>query len=167
MGVISIRIPEDVYERYKSLSNEERRKYYNIIQGFITALLKGDVNDPNKSVFNINVNVGCRDRGGVKEVERLFIYVTEALKIVRKVLLSDVRLPQLIKELRNAFVAIALNTTKDVEKYVRGIQKSYSKLIDMYINNNEDKEEIRKTLEEIEKELFQLHNYLSRKYPVF
>ena len=165
MGVIGVKIPEDVYKKYKELSSEERLKYYKAIQGFVIALLR-DGKSVNSPIYNINISM-CRDRGGVKEVERLFIYVTEALKIVRKVLLSDVRLPQLIKELRNAFVAIALNSSKDVEKYVRGIQKSYSKLIDMYINNNEDKEEIRKILEEIEKELFQLHNYLSRKYPVF
>jgi len=54
---------------------------------------------------------------------------------------------------------------KKVETQLRSIQKSLKKLIYLYIEKQEETSEARQILEEIEKQLFQLKDYLADKYP--
>jgi hypothetical protein len=169
MGVIGIRIPSELFERYRSLPSEERLKIYRAIQGFAIALLNGEAKNAGNAVYNISVNICSeRSKGSVKDAEKLYIAVVEALKLLRELPLKKASLAKIVKELRRVLAAIALQAVdKHVEKQLKNIQKSFRKLIEMYIERREDAEEVKRILEELEKQLFQLHSYLAEKYPVF
>ena len=109
-----------------------------------------------------------RERRTVKGVEKLYIYVVEALRTVRALRTGATPLPKVVRELRKVLVAVALNAVDSkVEAYLRETKRSFRKLIEMYVERRENVEEAGKVLEEIEGQLYQLHQYLTSKYPVF
>ena len=164
---VSFRVPRDVYERYRSLPPEKRREVYKAVQGFIVALLRGEPPPEGRVVYNIRVEA-CRERRTVKGVEKLYIYVVEALRTVRALRTGATPLPKVVRELRKVLVAVALNAVDSkVEAYLRETKRSFRKLIEMYVERRENVEEAGKVLEEIEGQLYQLHQYLTSKYPVF
>lgn len=166
-ATLGFRVPREVYERYRSLPPEKKREVYRAVQGFIIALLRGEPPEGSRVTYNVRVEA-CRDRRTVKEVEKLYIYVVEALKAVRELRASATPLPKLVRELRKPLVAIALNAVdRRVEGYLRGIHEAYRKLIEMYIERRENVEEVGRVLSEVEEGLYQLHQYLVSKYPVF
>jgi len=171
MSILCIRVPREVAERYRSLPREERLKLYSALQGFAAALLKGQTAvDDNKAVYNISIDV-CREgrgKGSVKDAEKLYIVVEEALRLLRELSLNNASLAKIVKELRRILAAIALQAVdKHVEKQLKNIQKSFRKLVELYIERREDAEEAKHIVEDMEKQLFQLHSYLAEKYPVF
>jgi len=163
---LSVRVPREVYEKYRSLPSLKRQDIYRALQAFAIQLIENGEVQGGLGKVEYHIKISRPEKVNTREVEKLYIYVVEALRLTRQFIVENAPLDKTVKTLRKALAAIALNTVdKKVETQLKNIQRSFRRLIDLYIEKRE--EEVKQILEEIEKQLFQLKEYLAEKYPVF
>jgi len=166
MKTIGFKVPDEVVEKYHSLPPEKKMQIYKSIQSIIVSMIEGRISpEDTRAVYNIRIE-SCRDGRDVRQAQKLYIYVIEALKTARELIMKNSDIDTAVRSLRKILAAISLNAVdKKVETKLRELQKSFRKLIDIYIEKRE--EDPKKILEEIEAQLTELRNYLLEKYPVF